>query len=136
MKSARILLLVSLAGSLFAGYLTYSKVFTNVCPFNEPCSYLWGYPTCLYGLVMFLAILIPSIMMFKEYSRKLMTICLTFSATGTLFAAYFTIQDFSTCPLLQCDYAMMLPTCAYGLLFFIAALVTSIVALKRKNKQG
>ncbi|MEK6815981.1 MAG: hypothetical protein AABY09_00050 [Nanoarchaeota archaeon] len=133
MRLTKALLLISLSGSMFAGYLAYSKIFANVCPFNEPCSHLWGYPTCLYGFVMFFTILILSLIMLRKYSKKLMLASSLISAAGILFATYFTYKDMSGCSLIECDYAMVLPTCAYGLIFFIAALVTSIVALKRKS---
>lgn len=63
----KIILGISIAGILFSGYLSYGELIKKVCPL-EGCSYLLGFPVCIYGFMMYLAVLVISIMGLK--SRK------------------------------------------------------------------
>jgi uncharacterized membrane protein len=59
-KSIQIILVVSLIGILFSGYLSYSEIALGVCPAGG-CGKIAGVPTCVYGLVMYLIIFIAAI---------------------------------------------------------------------------
>jgi len=52
---------IGLAGFLFSGYLSYKEIFETCaagCPVIAPGSTVFGYPACVYGFLMYLAILI------------------------------------------------------------------------------
>ena len=48
---------VSAAGVLFSGYMSYAEIFGGVCN-TYACSKLAGVPVCMYGLLMYLALLV------------------------------------------------------------------------------
>jgi hypothetical protein len=134
-KNKTILLcILSLAGVLFAGYLTFRKYVLGVCSFNESCPYFMGHPACIYGLIMYLLMLILSLgILFNVYAPKnLLKGILSISIIGIIFSGYFTVQElfFAAC-LPNCSYALILPTCAYGLIMYIAISVVSFVSLKK-----
>jgi len=57
----RIILLVSIAGLLFSGYLSYQELFAGGC--DTGCTIfapqsLLGIPVCVYGFVMYLTIVV------------------------------------------------------------------------------
>lgn len=57
--SLRLILAVALFGAAFSGYLTYRELTSNsvACQPLAPGGTILGYPPCVYGLVMYLAIL-------------------------------------------------------------------------------
>ena len=60
-KFALILIsILTLAGVLFAGYLSYSEIFMKKCLIGN-CTVISGIPACVYGMIMFLIILIIAI---------------------------------------------------------------------------
>lgn len=136
MKEGRIKLLAVLAvsGIAFSGYLSGVRFFSQTCAFNEGCPYFLGYPACYFGFSAFVLIGIAILM----YAVRAMTrgqmlgTVAILSGAGTLFAAYFTIPEM---PLILAEgvgaYMLGLPTCAYGLLAFIAVFVISLLALQR-----
>lgn len=54
-----IILLISIVGVLFSGYLSYSELFAGNCPIGG-CPTVGPFPACVYGLVMYLLVLILS----------------------------------------------------------------------------
>lgn len=63
MKSKTVLtviLIISIAGILFSGYLSFSELFAKSCPLGG-CSNLLGLPICVYGLVMYILVFIFSL---------------------------------------------------------------------------
>ncbi len=50
---------ISLFGVLFSGTLSYQELFQQSCSLGG-CSMLGSLPTCIYGLIMYLAVLIIS----------------------------------------------------------------------------
>lgn len=137
LKSAALL---SFAGTLFAGYLTASKIFAGQCAFNETCYYLFGYPTCLYGFVMFLTIFVSSISALTGKVSELRAAKLNsaVSGFGILFSGYYVVRDILIWlgPGEAPSYSLILPTCAYGLVFYIAVFAVSIAAYLQKAKSG
>lgn len=119
----RSLLALTAGGVLFSGYLSGVKFFTETCAFGESCPYFLGYPSCYYGFAMFIALLgFTALALMKKLdehsaSRWLLGV----SALGIVFAGYFTVGEL---PLLFSDgltaYMLGLPTCALGLIFYIA----------------
>ena len=58
----KIILVISLAGLSFSGYLSYGELVEKSCPLGGGCSPLFGLPTCLYGFIMYLVIFSVSLM--------------------------------------------------------------------------
>jgi hypothetical protein len=125
---------LSLAGTLFAGYLSFYKYFTQTCAFNEPCPSFLGYPSCWYGLGMYLVTLVVSAvgLMGRLAEKSVARAVTAVSVLGILFAGYFTWIELSAwfagaAP----KYALVLPTCAYGLVFYLALFIASVARLRR-----
>jgi uncharacterized membrane protein len=102
--------LLALAGVLFSGYLTM-QWFRGLCAGG--CSLLGGYPTCLYGLIMFSVLLIASLLM-PRYAQAMQVVHWVAFA-GVLFSLYFSVRELSVC--LFC-YPLGLPNCVYGLVVY------------------
>lgn len=122
------LLSVGIAGSLFSGYLSAVKFFTERCAFNEGCPYFLGYPACYFGFVMFATIMIFAGLHVFHYfdGKKANEIVFIVSILGILFAGYFTLGEL---PVLFDQglgaYILGLPTCALGLIFYVIVFVLS-----------
>ncbi|MEK6971043.1 MAG: hypothetical protein AABW68_05160 [archaeon] len=114
------ILLLSLAGFLFAGYLTYSKVITGTCPLTEGCPYLFGLPTCVYGALFFGILLLASIIHHLHKTQKYQKVIQWVSVAGILFSGYYSIQEifFPSCIIQPCTYSLVLPSCVYGLVLY------------------
>lgn len=118
--------LLGIGGTLFSGYLSAVKFFTDTCAFGKACPYFLGYPSCYFGFAMFALITlfaglhVAHIMDGREANKVVLAI----GVCGTAFAGYFTALEV---PLLLKNglvaYIVGLPTCALGLLFFIAVTV-------------
>jgi NADH:ubiquinone oxidoreductase subunit 5 (subunit L)/multisubunit Na+/H+ antiporter MnhA subunit len=62
--------LLSLAGVLFSGYLSYTEIFAQTCALGVgTCSSVFTIPACVYGLIMYLIILIISITALYKQKR-------------------------------------------------------------------
>lgn len=121
---------LAIAGVLFSGYLTYTKLFSGTCALNEGCSYFMRLPTCMFGFGLFSAIFILSIIaLFKKvHFRRTIGII---SFCGILFSGYFSMYEIFFAPLNMFNgavYSLGLPSCSYGLLMFI---IVFAVAMKR-----
>lgn len=129
-------LILSIAGLLFSGYLSAVKFLSSTCAFNESCPYFLGYPACYFGFAMFTVIVIYLLFDFWKVieERTAEMSILAISSLGILFAGYFTIKEipvlldkgFST-------YFFGLPTCALGLVFFIAILIITLMQILRNK---
>ncbi len=130
----KILLLLSLAGTVFSGYLSSVKLFSKTCAFGETCPIFLGYPACYYGFVLFLLLTIFSGILIwgSTPARKTLTLLVFVSILGVLFAGYYTIVEL---PVLFSvgfsAYVLGLPTCALGLIFFVAVLAIALSLRKR-----
>jgi len=51
---------LSLAGVLFSGYISYKEIFGNLCNIYV-CSEIAGLPVCVYGMAIFIVLLVSSI---------------------------------------------------------------------------
>jgi len=118
----RLVLSIGVAGLLFAGYLSGTKLLTETCAFNESCPYFLGFPACYFGFVMYAVITVYATLrvLRKIDSTKANSVILFTAALGILFSGYFT---FGELPLLFSKgisaYFLGLPTCALGLIFYI-----------------
>jgi hypothetical protein len=136
MKNNILLGLVS-AGLLFSGYLSAVKLFTDTCAFNEGCPIFLGYPACYFGFVMYFVMAILLLAMRSGVLREhaMLYGLLGVSALGILFAGSFTLEEL---PRLRAEgmgaYLLGLPTCAYGLIVYLALFgVTAAALLEKKN---
>ena len=137
--SILIIFIFSIAGTLFAGYLTFTKLLLGVCPLKEPCPVIFGQPACVYGLVLYLILLVSSATLLFKNIKKKSADCwpktiFWVSFVGILFALYSTyLEVFAThCPG-GCSYSLLLPTCVYGLTMYLVIFVFSII-LKKASK--
>lgn len=126
--------ILSIAGVLFAGYLSGVKLFSGVCSFNETCPYVLGYPSCYYGFIMFVALFVSSLFLILKKYKKITLYKTLFgvSLAGILFAGSLSIKELIGCISTVCDYGLGLPTCAYGLMVYIAIFVLSWILLSQK----
>ena len=130
------LLVLSVAGLGFAGYLSGVKLFTHTCAFNESCPYFLGYPACYYGFTMYLLLTVFScLLLFSRIEKRKNILGIrVVSLLGILFAGYFTLKEI---PVLFNEgigaYVLGLPTCALGLVFYVLIFVISSVYLSKNN---
>ena len=61
----KIIMWTSVAGMAFSGYLSYFELFRKVCPVGGGCSNLLGLPVCVYGLGMYIAVFVISLLGLK-----------------------------------------------------------------------
>lgn len=54
------ILIISIAGMLFSGYLSYTELFAKYCAVGG-CTNVGSIPACVYGFIMYSALLIVSI---------------------------------------------------------------------------
>lgn len=132
---------LGLAGLLFSGYLSAVKLFTSTCAFNEECPYFLGYPSCWYGFGMFLIIFISAVfgMMGTLPEKTVSKIISAVSGLGILFAGYFTVPEIgSLMSGADTGYTLLLPTCAYGLVFYVIIFILSVryMAKEGQNLNG
>lgn len=122
------ILFLGFSGLLFSGYLSAVKLFTSACALNEPCPYFLGYPACWYGFLMFLALFVSAVVGFSKNSRlkTMAQIHMLVSGLGILFAGRFTIPEIGRILSGHATYSLGLPTCAYGLIFYVIIFILSI----------
>lgn len=126
---------LALAGTLFAGYLSGVKIFTGTCAFNESCPYFLGYPTCWYGFGMFLAMTVIGGLGLagRLAARKAASLNAWVAAAGTLFAGWFVVAEVVQWAALPSAtrYGLVLPTCVYGLVFYVIIFALSLRQARR-----
>jgi len=128
----KIILIFSLIGLLFSGYLTFTKLFVGSCPLKEGCPIFLGYPACYFGFLFFLILFILSIIAFKN-NIKIVKIIFYISLLAIIFATYSTIKEYTipSCLNGKCEYSLLLPTCVYGLIMYLVIFINSIIYLKK-----
>jgi hypothetical protein len=115
-RTRLLITLLAIAGVLFSGYLSYEGMVKGTC---TGCQFLFGYPTCLYGFVMFALILLGALLSGKHASGAALVRVVT--AAGILFSVYWAIVELRVC---WFCYPLGLPNCVYGLVMYcvVAAL--------------
>jgi uncharacterized membrane protein len=130
-----IILVLSICGFIFSGYLSAYKIVNKSCALGESCPYFMGIPACYFGFIMFLTLTVLSAawvtkVIKEKWARGLILIV---SFLGILFSGYFTSQEL---PVLFTNgvrtYALGLPTCAFGLIFYVSIFT---LALLKKYKR-
>ena len=122
--------IMSGAGTLFAAYLSWVRASSGVCAFDESCPFFLGRPACYTGLALFATALVVSAAALANQVETAWPVAanLAVAVAGTLFASTLT-RDELTAPT---GYRLGMPTCAWGLLFFVALLVWSIAEASRR----
>lgn len=129
----KIIFILTLGGTLFSGYLSATKLFTQTCAFNESCPIFLGYPACYFGFGLFLLLFLFSISSFiKKYKiSRIKTVLKIISFVGIIFSGYFTVSEilagFKTT-------FFGLSTCAYGFIFFILIFIITFIKLKNPEE--
>jgi hypothetical protein len=124
---------LSLAGVLFSGYLAGTRFFTRTCAFNEPCPVFLGYSACYFGFGMFLLMLILSIWGLTSSLSIPVWANLAISFLGIIFAGYYTVPEVRLFLSGQTNYSLGLPTCSYGLIFYISIFVLTLVFIVKQG---
>lgn len=62
-RALQVILVLAIAGLVFSGTLTYREVFASAakCPSPGAPGTIFGYPACVYGFFMYLAITVTAI---------------------------------------------------------------------------
>lgn len=118
-------LVLSLSGAIFSGYLSAIKFFSQGCALTVPCPLFLGYPACYYGLVMFavLAVLAFLWTVGKPVRKWLVGV----SAAGTAFALYFTVLEWPALAALFLHFSVLaIPSCVAGLLVYVGVLYLTL----------
>jgi len=129
------ILYVTLAGFLFSGYLSLIKLLSNTCALNEPCPYFLGYPSCWYGFALFsILFILALISQLRKELKLIYWFQLITSVLGIIFASYFTIPEIVRLFTGNSTYSLGLPTCAYGLVFYVLVFILVIRKLQQLKK--
>ncbi len=71
--SLRIIFIISVAGLLFSGYLSYTELFAGFCGAAKlgmgACTNVAQIPACVYGFFMYLAVFVISLIGLREKKR-------------------------------------------------------------------
>lgn len=59
--SLKIIIVISILGMLFSGYLSYSELFASTCPLGG-CASVAKIPACVYGFFMYLVVFLVSLL--------------------------------------------------------------------------
>jgi len=129
------MILLGLAGLLFSGYLSAFRLITSVCALSEPCPYFLGYPACWYGFGMFFLLFASALVGFFRASaeKSAVYVQVLISGLGILFAGYFTVPEISNLLSGTSAYSLGLPTCAYGLIFYVIIFVLAFRYLRKQK---
>jgi len=129
-------LYLGIAGSLFSGYLSAVKLFTSSCALNETCPLFYGYPACYFGFglffLIFLAALLGYLKQITVWTAAKTHIAVSF--LGILFAGNFTLPEVERILSGTTRYTLGLPSCAYGLVFFVAVFAIAASFLLKRSK--
>jgi uncharacterized membrane protein len=67
--SLKIIFIISIAGILFSGYLSYTELFAGFCGASKlgmgECTNIAQIPACVYGFVMYLSVFVISLLGLK-----------------------------------------------------------------------
>jgi uncharacterized membrane protein len=63
------ILVISIAGMLFSGYLSYFELFRGSCLLGGSCTSVASIPACIYGFVMYLVVFVISLIGLKDRKK-------------------------------------------------------------------
>ena len=119
---------LALSGAIFAGYLSAVRLLTKECALDRPCPYFLGFPACWVGFIVFLFMLGAVALTRMGYLTAMAAPVLAgFSLLGIIFSGYFTLKEvFAWMRSTEVPKKLVLPSCSYGLVFFIVIFFLSI----------
>ena len=120
--------ILTLCGVLFSGYMSAVKFFTSNCIASEPCPLFLGYPACYFGFGLFSTLFLVSVLaLFRVLPFTVMRWSIrAISLSGALFAGNFVFQEVQRIWVNGFQPGTFgLPTCAYGLFFFLTIFAVS-----------
>ncbi|MBU0598107.1 vitamin K epoxide reductase family protein [Patescibacteria group bacterium] len=130
-----IILLLSIAGMIFSGYLSYYNVFEAGCEDaliscgTKPVE-IFGLPNCVYGFAMFVVVGILSVIGLDEArAKKMIKTILILSIIGVLFAGSLSYYEMYV---IGSGFSSI-PACVYGFFLYILILIFSIFGHKAKH---
>ncbi len=128
-------LVLSLGGTLFAGYLSVYRALTGSCALNEPCPFFLGYPACWYGFALFLALFLVALAarIRGDAFRRGAAYLALISFTGSIFSGSFVAGDVVLWLAEGRQYALILPSCVYGFVFYLMIFALSFAALRKRE---
>lgn len=128
----------SIAGVLFAGYLTFVKWFTGSCAVRESCPYFLGWPVCVYGFLFYSILTAFSIFILRKqmtHVNGLKSIAAV-SFLGILFSGYFSAIQLPA--LMQngfAAYTFGVPTCMLGLVMYMLIFATAMLGIAHRDRE-
>ena len=131
--------LLSGFGLLLSGYLSYVNLWGPGCSEGFLSSIvscggpkkvlIFGYPTCVYGFAMYLAIFITNTFAWSaENPRRFWNGLISIAILGTAFAGGLTTYELF---ILKLQFTT-LPACVYGLVLY-AGMLATLVLVRRKS---
>jgi hypothetical protein len=124
----KLITLFGLLGALFSGYLSYYNYFmkgcTNAivsCSGGGNAVLIFGQPTCIYGLGMFLVMTILGIVGWTKGGKGVMTAAFVVSLIGTLFSGTLSVLEIW----FRTPRPTTAPACVYGGIIYLALLIVS-----------
>jgi hypothetical protein len=133
-RYARSALAVSATGTAFSGYLSAKRLLSGMCAFDESCPFFLGHPACYYGFALFAALFLVAVVASLTKTRRAWPALLNaaLATAGIVFASSMTALDIRS----GAHHPLLLPTCAWGLVFFAAMLGLSVARLLRRASLG
>lgn len=128
----------SIAGFLFAGYLSAVKFFSGTCAVRESCPYFLGWPVCVYGFIFYSILTVLSILIIKKQMdrHKGMLSVAGVSFAGILFSGYFSAIQL---PALVKNgfsaYTFGVPTCMLGLVMYMLIFATVMLGIAHRERE-
>ncbi len=125
-NSKYIIYSLTLAGTLFSGFLSGVKLFTDNCALGEACPLFLGYPACYFGFALFLTLFtLSNFLVFRKTKQAETSKTLAIVSTiGVIFSGYYVVQEFIWFSINGFQWSQLgLPTCAYGLIFYVLVFV-------------
>ena len=125
-KTSILLLIETIFGMGFSGYLSYGVLSSNTCPLNGGCTRVLGYPSCLYGFTMYtiMMILVVLTMTGKLVFATGRKVVLLVSVIGMMFSGSLLIEEFLN--------RSPLTICAAGFSMFTLIFLTSALLWKKE----
>lgn len=137
--SAILVLLVSLGGMAFSGYLSYFNLWGPGC--SQPlisCGgaktvEIFGLPTCVYGFFMFLMeALLATIALTKQDKKKLLKWMFGLGLFGVLFAGVLAVYE-----IVWLDaFTYGIPACLYGFIFYFLIFLFALFGLRYQGNEA
>jgi uncharacterized membrane protein len=131
-RYARAALVVSAAGTAFSGYLSAKRMTSGICAFDESCPFFLGHPACYYGFALFAALLFVAVVANVTRTQRAWPAAVSsvLAIAGVAFASTMTTLELQR----GVRHPLLLPTCAWGAVFFAAALGLAIAALVKGTR--